>query len=283
MTSGHGVFILIPMSGTRMKKMVFAWILLGLVVILVPSAWAGSSQAGGPVFFPVKDVSAFSKKVEKSLAKHGAKVAIVGRVGRPRKDLPRGIAFTHTGFAVYSKITTVDGRTLPGYAMYNLYQDSDIPDQSTLVLDYPVDFFAGVRVLEAGVIVPSPRLQAALLEILSSNIYTALHDPSYSAIANPYTLGFQNCTEHVLDILFAAIYGTDDMKKIKANQTAYFKAQPVHVNPLKLALGRMFAPDITTADHPGSPETATFSTIGSFLTGFGLVSAQYVVLPGDAG
>ncbi len=140
-----------------------------------------------------------------------------------------------------------------------------------------MEFFAGVQVLEAGVIIPKPDLQRRLLEILASDTFTALHNPSYSAIANPYTLDLQNCTEHLLDNLFAAIYKTDNIQQIKANEKAYFKAQPVNVNPLKLALGSMFAADITTSDHPGSPETTTFTTIGDFLEQFDLLSKQYIL------
>jgi hypothetical protein len=247
------------------------------VLILTSSSFAGSSQAEGEAYFDAETIIAFSKKVEKSLAGNGARVAIIARVGRPRKYLPEGINFTHTALAVYSKITTTDGRELPGYAIYNLYQKAGQPNVSQLIQDYPVDFFAGVQVLEAGVIIPKPDLQRRLLEILASDTFNALHNPSYSAIANPYTLDLQNCTEHLLDNLFAAIYKTDNIKQIKANEKAYFKAQPVNVNPVKLTLGSMFAADITTKDHPGAPETTTFTTIGNFLEQFGLVSKQYIL------
>ncbi len=259
----------------RMRRFLCCTLLL--LMICPVQAAAGSSQAGGESYYPVEEIMAFSKKVEKSLAENQARVAIVGRVGRPRKDLPDGISFTHIGFAVYSKITTDDGRTLPGYAMYNLYQKSDDPDASTLVQDYPVDFFAGVQILEAGIIIPGLKLQRRLLEILSSDLYAGLHNSSYSAIANPYTLGYQNCTEYVIDILFAAIYNTDNIKQIKENERAYFDAQTVNVSPFKLMLGRIFSEDITTVDHPGKPVTATFSTIGNFLEKFNLVSKQYIV------
>lgn len=240
-------------------------------------AAAGSSQAEGEAYFDAETIIGFSKKVEKSLAEKGARVAILARVGRPRKYLPEGINFTHTALAVYSRITTADGRVVPGYAIYNLYQKAGQPDVSELVQDYPVDFFAGVQVMEAGVVIPKPYLQRRLLEVLASESYKDFHNPSYSAIANPYTLELQNCTEHLLDTLFCAIYNTKNIKQIKANQKAYFKAQPVKVNPVKLALGSMFAADITTADHPGSPETTTFTTIGNFLDDFGLVSERYIL------
>ncbi|MFH2057373.1 MAG: DUF2145 domain-containing protein, partial [Pseudomonadota bacterium] len=52
---------------------------------------AGSSQAGGELFFKPEQIIHFAKKVEKSLAENGARVAILARVGRPRKNLPEGI------------------------------------------------------------------------------------------------------------------------------------------------------------------------------------------------
>jgi hypothetical protein len=243
------------------------------------SALAGSSQSGGDIHFPVEKIIKFSKKVEKTLAQKGARVAIIARVGVPLKDLPEGIHFTHTAFAVYSDITTADGRHVPGYAIYNLYQRAKEPNISDLVQDFPVDFFAGVPVLKAGLIIPSPELQRRLLQTISSPVYKELHNPKYSNIANPFTLDFQNCTEHTLDVIMAAIYETGDIKKIKANEKAYFKAQVLNVNRLKLLLGSMFIADITISDHPGKPETATFTTIGNFLKKYDAGSQVLIVTP----
>ncbi len=228
--------------------------------------WAeGSSQSGGTTHFKPDEVADFSKKVERTLAEKGAVVALVARVGRPRDKLPRGMSYTHVGFAVYSQIATVDGRQIPGYAMYNLYQREEKPEVSDLVQDYPVDFFAAVEVLEAGVIIPSPELQKRLLEVIASPAYKKLHNPRYSVIANPYTLDRQNCTEYVLDVVVAAIYQTDSLKVIKADEKAYFEAQPVNVNPVTLAVGSIFSADVATSDHPGRPVTATFETLGGSL------------------
>lgn len=239
-------------------------LLVGLVVCL--PAYAGlSSGGGGEAQFPPEQIVRFSKKVERTLADKGAYVAIVARKGRPDSELPEGIHFTHAGFAVYSEIQTHDGRKLPGYAMYNLYQRDEKPDSSHLVQDFPVDFFSAVQSLEAGVIIPSPELQKRLLAVIGSPTYTALHNPHYSAIANPYTLPLANCTEYVLDVVNAAIYQTDDLRTIKAAEKKFFKAQPVNVNPIKLMLGSIFSAEIATSDQPGAPETATFETIAQYL------------------
>ncbi|BBE52087.1 hypothetical protein OYT1_ch2575 [Ferriphaselus amnicola] len=244
-------------------------------------AGSGSSKAGDEISFTPEQIIGFSKKVEKTMAAKGARVAILARMGRPASELPEGMHFTHVAFAVYSQITTSDSRTIPGYAIYNLYQRDKQPDVSDLVQDFPVDFFAGVAVLEAGIIIPSPELQKRLLEVIASPTFAKLHNPHYSLIANPYTTDKQNCTEHTLDVVNAAIYQTDDINKIKANEKAYFAAQPVNVSPFKLLLGSMFAAEISTSDHPhdSKPVTATFETIGSYLKKYDEGSEVITVLP----
>jgi hypothetical protein len=260
------------------KKLTFAACLLA-ASSLPAYAINGSSSAAEEIHFSAAQVISFAKQVEKTLAEKGAHVAILARMGRPASELPEGMHFTHVAFAVYSQITTADGRKIPGYAIYNLYQQNDHPEISTLVQDFPVDFFAGVAVLEAGIIIPSANLQQRLLDVINSPTYAALHDPHYSLIANPYTLGKQNCTEHTLDVISAAIYQTSDLRRIKANEKAYFKAQPVKVNPFKLALGSMFSAEISTSDQPGEPVTATFETIAQYLQKYDAGSEVLTLVP----
>ncbi len=242
-------------------------------------SFSGSSAHAKAKFQPEQIVS-FAKKVEKTLATEGARVAIIARMGRPLSEMPEGMYFTHVAFAVYSSITLANGNTVPGYAVHNLYQKSDRPNLSELVQDYPIDFFAGVAALEAGILIPSPDLQQRLLAVISSPTYASLHEPRYSVIANPYTVDRQNCTEFVLDVINSAIYQTGDIRTIKANTKAYFKAQPVKVNPLKLMLGSMFIKEVTTVDQPGKPVTATFEKISEYLQAYDQGS-KVVVLRSD--
>lgn len=260
-----------------MKNIYYYILIIAITLSCALPAFAGSSQAGDETYFDAQRIVDFSKKVEKYLAKNGARVAIIARTGRPRKDLPKGVSFTHVGIAVYSKITLKDGRTIPGYAIYNLYQTSDKPDQSFLMQDYPVDFFSGIQVLETGIVIPKPEVQLKILKVITSDTYQQLHNPNYSVIANPFTIELQNCTEHTLDVIFAALYQTSDIKQIKANQKAYFDAQPVNVNPLLLALGSIFTSEVALSDHPSSAVTTTFTTIGNFLTKFDLASEPYII------
>lgn len=256
-----------------------------LAAAFISPVWAAgfsssSAQAGQELHYKPEQVISFAKKVERTLAAKGARVAIVARMGRPLAEMPEGMHFTHVAFAVYSEITTSDGRKVPGYAMHNLYQKDDRPDVSALVQDFPVDFFAGVAQMEAGIIVPSPELQRRLLVTIASPTYKAMHEPNYSVIANPFTLGRQNCTEFVLDVTNAAIYQTSDMKVIKANEKAFFKAQPVNVNPFKLMLGSMFSAEVSTSDQAsGVPVTATFERLGDFYNRYDVGSTTALILP----
>lgn len=260
---------------------VWSLLLAGWLAAVPAGVWAGS-VADAPPQFAVDQIIEFSKRVEKDLAAKGARVAIVSRLGRPRSELPPGLSYTHVGFAVYSVITTDDGRQLPGYVMYNLYQRGTEPDRSDLVQDFPADFFAGVYALDAGIIIPKPELQQRLLDTIASDAYGKLHVPAYSAIANPFNVQLQNCTEFVLDVVTAALYQTDDIGQIKANEKAYFAATPVAINPLKLALGSMFMKDISLADQPGKPELASFNSIAAFMQKYGLAESVYAVSDANA-
>jgi hypothetical protein len=230
-----------------------------------PGFSSASSGGGETTNFKAEEIITFAKKVERTLASKGAHVAILARMGRPLSEMPRGMRFTHVAFVVYSQIQTADGRTLPGYAIHNLYQYDDKPNTSRLVIDYPVDFFSGVAHMEAGILIPSAELQQRLIKVIASPAYAAVHEPRYSVIANPYNEGRQNCTEFILDVINSAIYQTSNVKQLKQVAQKYFVAQPVEVNPFKLLLGSVFSAEVTTTDHPSRPVTATFERISDYL------------------
>jgi len=239
--------------------------------------YAGSQQAPSQSIVKLEDVLPFAKRIERYAAQKGARVFIIARLGSPKSDLPEGIDFTHVGLAVYSNIQTSEGETIKGYAIHNLYQDSQILDVSYLVTDYPVDFFMGAIELKAGILVPSPALQIKLLQSLESGRNTKLHNSHYSIVSNPYSMTYQNCTEHILDLLFASIYETDSVPQIKANQQAYFSAHAIKVSPFKRLLAPMFSSDIKMGDHRDVIQITTFTTISKFLHDYGL-AASYAVI-----
>jgi hypothetical protein len=250
---------------------------------LLASSLLGQAEAGSwqseTSLLPIEEVSDFADRVQADLAARGAHVAIVSRVGRDPAQLPDGINYTHVGIWVYSTITMEDGRTARGYAVHNLYQRTGDLDVSDLVQDYPADFFAGAYSLDAGVIIPDPRLQAKLLDVLNSATYKTLHNPKYSVIANPENDAYQNCTEHTLNILMAALYDTDDVARIKANIRTHFEPQMIEISPIKRLVGPLVMDGVATDDHTGTIQTSTFTTIARFMATHDLSEEAYRMTP----
>ena len=253
-------------------------IALAAATLLSGMAAAGSSAASNPVL-PAGDVARFANRVQQDLAARGANVAIVARVGRDPALLPDGINYTHVAFWVYSRIKLADGSTGTGYRMYILYQRNGELTRSDLLQDTPGDFFAGAHALDAGVIIPDPRLQQKLLAVITSPTYADLHNPSYSVLANPNSSHFQNCTEHTLDVLMAALYDTSDVRQIKANIAAHFAPQQVHLHGLQRLLAPAASQALPTADHGAKVRTTTFGAIARFMEDNDLSTLTYRVTP----
>jgi len=250
-----------------------------IISMLVPAAFAGASAdtQGINNRFTPEEIISFSKKVERALGSKGARVAIVSRVGRDKKDLPDGIEYTHVAYWIYSKIKTSEGKDIYGYHVYNLYQKNDDPDVSDLVNNYPADFYSDVYALESAVIIPNIKLQKAIAEMIFSNKYKNLHNRNYSVVSNPENNKYQNCTEFILDTLMSAIYKTDDVVQIKANIKEYFETQNVKIGPIKRLLGSIFIEDFKTSDHKGKIKTTTYKSLSKFLSKYNLMESEYVI------
>lgn len=240
-------------------------------LLISKAAFAGSQQSNKQTF-PAEDVSAFAKQVEHYAASNGARAFIIARIGQDKKTLPKGVNFTHSALAIYSEIALDNGKTAKGYAIYNLYQNEKDKNKSSLVTDYPVDFFWGVPELTAGIIIPNSDLQTRLIEAVINGDNVKLHNENYSLISNPYTTKYQNCNEHLLDVINSAIYQTSDKQQLKASTKAYFKPQQIKISRAKLAMGDLFLAGISTDDHGSKVYTTTFSSIARYLSFYDLAS-----------
>ena len=250
---------------------------MAALLVISTSCAAGSEQAAGRDATQIAENIHFSKRVERVLAEHRAEVAIVARVGRPRKSLPEPLRFTHVGIAVYSQISTAEGQRLPGYVFYNLYQDRKNKLSSYLAQDSAVNFFAEVVELEAGILMPVGELQQRLKKFVTSAQYQSLHRRDYSVLANPFDLRFQNCTEFVLDTLTAVIYHTADARQIKANLRAHFAPTQLEVSKGKLLLAQVFNEAVLIADHPREPQIASFQSIAAYLSKHSALRKKIIV------
>lgn len=241
---------------------------------------SGFSTPSAASYLKPEEAAGFAKQVERELATKGARVALVFRTGRPRSKLPKGISYTHGAFWVYTTIKTGDGRTINGYAVYNLYHGDgqSLPvDQSYLHQDFPYDFVAATAVDDVAVIIPSPEMQRRIYETIASPRYEALHVKSYSLVANPLNAAHQNCNEFMLDVIASAVWQTDDYTQIKANLAAHFKPTMVHTNVFERLLAPVADKTLALDDQNGQIVTATYESMSAFMKTEGLLQESYVL------
>ena len=256
---------------------------LASVLLLQTSALAvadGISTSAAAAHLTPRQAAAFSKQIEDDLGARGVRVAMVFRTGRPRANLPRGISYTHGAFWVYRTIRTQDGRTLDGYAVYNLYAGDGkawAQDRSRLVQDWPVNFTIGSAVDDVGVVVPSPEMQRRILAVIDSPRYERLHNPVYSLISNPWSGKYQNCNDFMLDVIASALWNTDDEAQIRADERAHFTPTIVQANGLMRLFGPLVDKRLKTDDQSGPIRTATYESMTQFLRDNGLLETAYSV------
>lgn len=262
--------------GGSMK--LFFKIFLSISLLCSLSALAGSQQ-NEELKFDAQEVALLAKDVERYAAKQGALAFIISRVGQEEDELPKGVNFTHSAIAVYSEIQLDSGEKVKGYAIHNLYQTEDDKDKSILVTDYPVDFFWGVKSLKAGVLIPTKNLQLRLIKAIQNGDNAKVHNPNYSLISNPFNRRYQNCNEHVLDIVNSAIYQTTERKRLKQNAELYFTPQRLKIGGLKLVMGNLFMDGVHTNDHGRKINTTTFTSIGRYLRENNLLMDSVIIKP----
>ena len=247
-----------------------------LITVAPPDGMAGG-QNGQPIPHSADRVAALARKVERSLAQRGARVAIVARLGRPRDSLPPDVRFTHVALAVYSDLTLDDGRQVRGYTFHNLYETPENARRSGYVQDYPFDFFANAVELKAGILVLHPKLQRAIIRLVASGYLHGLHRTDYSVISNPHNARYQNCTEFVLDAIHASLYETTEVAELKSISEQFFEPQPVKLGAMRSLFASLVVPEVRFDDHDGQAATATFSTIARYLQTHVLSRVSYEV------
>lgn len=262
-----------------MRKLAAALGALSIALTAAPGLAQDSSARVISPHFTAEEAAAFSKQVERDLAAKGARVAMVFRAGRMRDQLPEGIAYTHGAFWVYRDIKTADGRTVKGYAVYNLYAGDGknwSKIESRLVQDYPLDFTRGSTVNDMAVIIPSPEMQRRILAVIDSPTYAKVHNPNYSLVANPWKRKYQNCNNFMLNVIGAAIWQTDDPNKITANLKAHYKPTVVKTNAIMRTFGPIADQRLRTDDQDSTVRTATYESMSAFMGENKLLQEAYI-------
>lgn len=242
-------------------------LLLVWTLFAVPT-WAGSraEEKVGVDRYGEETIRNFALKVNDELDRHGINVAIIARAGHPRSTLPRGVSYTHVGFVVFEPVRAADGSVFHTYTVYNLYQQGvGQENRSYLKQDLTYDFVAGIYEADVAICVPTEVLQRRILAVIRSPAYGKLYNPEYNLLANPWVDRYDNCVTHTLKICVAAIYGTDDRKRIYEDIRTYFKPTRIHLG-LMQSFGVNFMKAVSQDDmDPSGFQTATYGSLRQFL------------------
>lgn len=225
-----------------------ARIFLALVIafFVAGNVLAGQScEPRKPKPAEIRSGLALAHKVQKSLDAQGARVAVIGRVGRDLSEY--GLRYSHIGLAMRDE---AQGRWLVVHELNHCGRaDSDLYDQGlgNFFLD---DLFR----FEAVVLVPSRELQERLAGAIADGTGRALHQPHYSLIAHPYSEKYQNSNQWLLELAAAVLAGGEPSRAAAHARLRQDRFQPsvLHLPPLKRLGARMFSVNTRFDDH--SPE-----------------------------
>ena len=262
-----------------MNVLAKAGLVAGLVLLVavfgygwhIRTVYAGyvASTDSGDALFARETLERYGTQLVDELASHDVQLAIVSRAGQTRDKLPDGVQFTHSAFF---RRTADDG-----YDVYNLYHGEADRLTSSLVTDTPADFLRLLQERDAGIVIPTPEMQARLHAFLETPEYRAVHQPTYSLISNPLDLRYQNCNEFMLYALAAAIWETTDRAVLRDKLAETVTPTELHVSPVRRHFGPMIDERLLLDDHGERIVTTTFGTLAELLEATGGLEARYVL------
>jgi len=243
-----------------------ALLVLALSALLPLTAHAGRNcEAVAPDAAKTQKGIRFATQVRESLELSGASVVMLGRVGSDQSK--RGVRYTHVAYVLR------DHPAGPWTVVHQLNNcgsgDSDLYDEglANFFMDDPFAY-------DSRIVIPSPALQEKLARTLLGPMKRGLHEPSYSSIANPWSIKHQNSNGWALEILAAASAPADVYGRAQAQQWLRMN----NYQPSRIAIGggeragaRLFTPHIRFGDHPDTAwqtqtyEVSTGDAVLSFL------------------
>jgi len=169
---------------------VFVWIVTPAI------SFAANCKVVPHSFTEIQNAVFAGSGLRDALNETTAEVALVGRIGSDQSK--RGIRYTHAGIAWR------DHEAGPWHFTHMLNHCGS--NRSQLFDDGPVDFFLERPFrYTAQVIVPVPALQKELARRLRMHDGGPIHEPRYSAIANPFRTKFQNSNQWILELIAIAL------------------------------------------------------------------------------
>jgi hypothetical protein len=220
-------------------------ILLGVAIaaFVAGSALAGQScEPRKPKPAEIRSGLALAYKVQQHLEGQGARVAVIGRVGRDLSEY--GLRYSHIGLAMRDQSA---GRWIVVHELNHCGRaDSDLYDQGlgNFFLDDLYRF-------EAMVLIPSSETQDRLAQAIANGAGRQVHQPSYSLIAHPYSSKYQNSNQWLLEFAAAAGAGGETNRAAAHARLKRDGFQPsvLYLPPLKRLGARLFSANTQFDDH----------------------------------
>ncbi len=216
---------------------------LAIAFFSAGSALAGQScEPREPQPAEVRSGLQLAYKVQQQLEAKNARVAVIGRVGRDLSEYR--LRYSHIGLAVRDD---QNGRWNVVHLLNHCGRaDADLYDQGlgNFFLD---DLFR----FEAVVLVPSRETQDRLAAAVAEGKGRALLEPTYSLIAHPYSMKYQNSNQWVLEFAASLLAG-GELNRHAAHARLVrdgYKPSVLYLPPLKRLGARMFSVNTRFDDH----------------------------------
>jgi hypothetical protein len=206
----------------------------------------------------------------------GAQVVVLARAGQNLGEY--GLRYSHLGFAYREGAVwrIVHKLNQCATARASIYRQG----LGEFFLDDLYEY-------EAAVVIPTPQVQAALLDTLRDNVRLAtLHTPAYNMVAYPWAQTYQQSNQWALETLAM----TQDPIATPSRERAQawlrvkgYTPSTLHIPALKRLGARLTAANIAFDDHPNEKrftdriETVTVDSVFAWLNRSGLGGTVQVI------
>lgn len=247
-----------------------------LLLSLATLAHAGRScERKAPDALAVQRAMTLAERTARRLDDSGAQVVLLARVGQ---DLSRyGQRYSHMGLAYRD-----------GAAWRVVHKLNHCGSAQAAVYRQGLGefFLDDLHEYEAGAVIPTPEMQAALLPALRDNArLVRLHTPAYNMVAYPWSQAYQQSNQWVLETLAMT---QDPAATTRERAQAWLRLhgyQPtaLHLSAMTRLGARVTAANIAFDDHPNAKrfadriETVTVDSVFVWLQRSQRASAPLVI------
>jgi hypothetical protein len=210
------------------------------------------------------------------LNESGAQVVVLARAGQNLGEY--GLRYSHLGFAYREGDVwrVVHKLNQCGTARASIYRQG----LGEFFLDDLYEY-------EAALVIPTPQVQAALIDVLRDNTrLAALHTPAYNMVAYPWSQTYQQSNQWALETLAM----TQDPMAARSREQAQlwlrvkgYTPSTLHISAFKRLGARLTAANIAFDDHPNEKrftdriETVTVDSVFAWLNRSGLGGTVQVI------